>query len=195
MPDKELNASRRRFLQQLSGTTLALAAGSLGAFAAEQREERILHFEKKFTSNDNVNIAAIGLGIMGHNNLQTALKIPGVKLVAVCDLYDGRLVRAKELWGKDLFTTRDYRAILDRKDVDAVIISTTDHYHARITRDALQKGKHVYCEKPMVHRIAEGAGVVQAAANSKKVMQVGKYMRQFPYIKPVSSTNKNNGCT
>jgi predicted dehydrogenase len=110
---------------------------------------------------------------MGYNNIETALKVPGVKLLAVCDLYTGRLERAKELWGKDLFTTRDYRQVLDRKDVDAVIIATTDHYHARITRDALQKGKHVYCEKPMVHRIAEGAGVVAAARASNRVMQVG----------------------
>jgi predicted dehydrogenase len=173
MSQKNNENSRRKFLQQLGGTALALTAGTLSGLAAEEREQRILHWEKKISANDNINIAAIGLGIMGHNNLNTALKIPGVKLVAVCDLYDGRLTRAKELWGNDLFTTRDYRQILDRKDVDAVIISTTDHYHARITKDALQKGKHVYCEKPMVHRIAEGAGVVDAAQRSKKVMQVG----------------------
>ena len=174
MSHKDLQASRRKFLQQLSGTTLALAAGNLGALATPQeREERILFWEKKFSSNDTVNIAVIGLGIMGHNNLNTALKVPGVKLVGVCDLYDGRLTRAKEMFGKDLYTTRDYRQILDRKDIDAVIIATTDHYHARITKDALQKGKHVYCEKPMVHRIAEGASVVEAAQKSKKTMQVG----------------------
>lgn len=173
MSGKNTQASRRKFLQQLGGTTLALAAGNLGALAAEKREERILHYEKKITANDNINIGVIGLGIMGHNNVYTALKVPGVKLVAACDLYTGRLVHAKEMWGADLFTTQDYRALLDRKDIDAVIIATTDHYHARITKDALQKGKHVYCEKPMVHRIAEGAGVVEAAKASKKVMQVG----------------------
>ena len=174
MSGNKTQESRRKFLQQITGTALALTAGNLGALAAaEKREQRILHFEKKIMSNDNINIGVIGLGIMGHNNVDTALKVPGVKLVAACDLYTGRLTRAKELWGADLFTTRDYRELLNRKDIDAVIIAATDHYHARITRDALQKGKHVYCEKPMVHRISEGMGVVEAARASKKTMQVG----------------------
>lgn len=173
MAEKNTQASRRKFLQQLGGTTLALAAGNLTAFARETRDEQLLQWNRTFTSNDQVNIGVIGFGIMGHNNVDTALKVPGVKLVAVCDLYEGRLTRAKEMYGASLFTTRDYRSLLDRKDIDAVIIATSDHYHARITREALQKGKHVYCEKPMVHRIAEGAGVVEAAQQSKKVMQVG----------------------
>ena len=80
------------------------------------------------------------MGIMGNININTALKVPGVQLVAVCDLYDGRLDRARELYGKDLFVTNDYRKILDRKDIDAVIIATGDHWHARITKEALQKG-------------------------------------------------------
>lgn len=173
MSKKNTQASRRKFLQQLGGTALALTAGSFSALAKEEHEQRIIHWEKKIGSNDNVNVAIIGLGIMGHNNVNTALKVPGVKLVAACDLYDGRLTHAKELYGKDLFTTRDYRAVLNRSDVDAVIIATSDHYHARITKEALQKGKHVYCEKPMVHRITEGQDVVQAAQQSKKTMQVG----------------------
>jgi predicted dehydrogenase len=174
MPVKNTQASRRKFLQQISGTTLALAAGNLSSLAAaEQTKERIQQWEKKVSSNDNINIGMIGLGIMGYNNARTALNVPGVKVVAACDLYDGRLTRAKELWGNDLFTSRDYRALLDRKDIDAVFVSTSDHWHARITREALEKGKHVYCEKPMVHRIAEGDGVVEAASKSKKVMQVG----------------------
>lgn len=173
MSQKNTQASRRKFLQQLSGTALALTAGNLTALAKEEREQRILFWDKKIMANDQVNLAIIGLGIMGYNNVNTALKVPGVKLVAACDLYEGRLTHAKELFGSDLFTTRDYRQILDRKDVDAVIIATSDHYHARITKEALQKGKHVYCEKPMVHRIAEGTAVVEAAQMSKKTMQVG----------------------
>jgi predicted dehydrogenase len=79
----------------------------------------------------------------------------------------------KELYGNDLFTTKDYREILERKDVDAVIIATADYWHSRITIDALQKGKHVYCEKPMVHKFEQGWGVIQAHRASGKVMQVG----------------------
>ncbi|MEO6638836.1 MAG: Gfo/Idh/MocA family oxidoreductase [Ginsengibacter sp.] len=167
-------SSRRNFIRQITGTTLALSAGSLAAFAAEEKaEERIIQYQKNFSSNDKVNVAAIGMGIMGNNNVNTALKVPGVELVAACDLYTGRLQRAKELHGNDLFVTNDYRKILARKDVDAVIISTSDQWHARIAKEALQNGKHVYCEKPMVHYISEGAGVIAAQKASNKTMQVG----------------------
>ncbi len=79
----------------------------------------------------------------------------------------------KELYGKELFTTRDYREILERKDIDAVIIATSDNWHARISMDAMNKGKHVYCEKPMVHKISEGLEVIKTQQQTKKVMQVG----------------------
>jgi predicted dehydrogenase len=174
MQNKSQQPSRRNFIKQLTGTTLALGAGSIAAFAAgEKAEKRIIHYEKKITSNDRVNIAVIGLGIMGHNNLQTALKIPGIQFVAACDLYRGRLERVKEVYGNDIFLTTDYRKILDRKDIDAVIIATSDQWHARITKAALTSGKHVYCEKPMVHFISEGPGMIAAQKASNKTLQIG----------------------
>jgi predicted dehydrogenase len=174
MNPKKQSSSRRNFIKQITGTTLALGAGSLAAFAAEEKlEERIIQYQNRISANDRINVAVIGMGIMGSNNISTALKSPGVQLVAACDLYSGRLQRAKELYGSDLFVTNDYRKILDRKDIDAVIISTSDQWHARITKEALQKGKHVYCEKPMVHRIDEGLGVIKAQKASNKTMQVG----------------------
>jgi predicted dehydrogenase len=167
-------SSRRKFLQQLSASTALLAASPFASLANEEKmEERILEYQKPASANDTIRVALIGTGIQGHGDLGNALKIPGVELAAACDLYTGRLERMKEIHGKDLFTTRDYREILERKDIDAVIIATSDHWHARITTDALRKGKHVYCEKPMVHKISEGLGVIQAAKQSKKVMQVG----------------------
>src|SRR5690606_33075339 len=107
------------------------------------------------------------------NNLKSSLKVPGVKLVGVCDLYTGRLERAREVFGKNIFTTRNYREILDRKDVDAVIIATSDHWHDRISIDAMNKGKHVYCEKPMVHKLEEGEAVIATQKKTGKVFQVG----------------------
>jgi predicted dehydrogenase len=164
-------ASRRKFLQQLGGTSLLLASSPLASFAAKEKaEERILRYTKKFTANDQINVAVIGFGIQGHMDIGTAVKVPGVKMVAACDLYTGRLENAKELYGSDIFTTRNYLEILYRKDVDAVIIATSDQWHARITKDALKKGKHVYCEKPMVHYISEGMGVVEAARASKQII-------------------------
>ncbi|MEO8414197.1 MAG: Gfo/Idh/MocA family oxidoreductase [Ginsengibacter sp.] len=174
MQKKKQPSTRRNFIKHITGTTLAIGAGSLVSFAAEEKmEERIIHYQRKISLNDTIHVAVIGMGIMGNNNVNTALKVPGVQLVAACDLYTGRLERAKELHGKDLFVTNDYRKILDRKDVDAVIIATCDQWHARITKEALQKGKHVYCEKPMVHYINEGAGVIEAQKASNKIMQVG----------------------
>ncbi len=167
-------SSRRNFLKQITGTTLALGAGSLAAFATEEKaEEFIINYQKHFSSNDKINVAVIGMGIMGNNNAATAVKVPGVQLVAACDLYKGRLEHAKEIYGNNIFTTNDYRKILDRKDIDAVIIATCDQWHARITKAALLSGKNVYCEKPMVHYINEGHDVINARKASGKVMQVG----------------------
>jgi len=171
---KHLSSSRRKFLQQLGSTTLLLGAGSLGKISAEEKmEERVLQYSKPISASDKIRVAVIGSGIMGFNDIDTALKVPGIEIAAACDLYTGRLERMKELYGKDLYTTRDYREILDRKDVDAVIIATSDNWHARISTDAMNKGKHVYCEKPMVHKISEGAGVIKTQQQTKKVMQVG----------------------
>ena len=166
--------SRRKFLQKLGSASVLLTARPFHTLASkEQMEERIIRYEKKISSNDTVRIACIGMGIMGHNNLNSALKVPGVELVAVSDLYQGRLDRAREIFGTQLFTTRDYREILNRKDIDAIIVSTSDNWHARITTDALKAGKAVYCEKPFVHRIAEGLPLIQAQKSGKNIVQVG----------------------
>jgi predicted dehydrogenase len=113
------------------------------------------------------------MGIMGFNNAETSTQIPGVKFVAACDLYSGRLDHAKELYGKDLHTTKSYKEILDRPDIEAVIIATSDHWHDRISIEAMKKGKHVYCEKPMVHKLEEGAEVIATQKKTGKVFQVG----------------------
>jgi predicted dehydrogenase len=123
--------------------------------------------------NSNVQIALIGAGGMGMGDARNAQQIAGVKLVAVADIYDGRLQRARELWGDRIFTTRDHRQILARKDVDAVIIATPDHWHAQITREALAAGKDVYCQKPMVQKIEEGKPVIEAQQKSGRILQIG----------------------
>jgi predicted dehydrogenase len=168
------SATRRKFLQQLAATTLATAASPLSALTAQGKaEERILHYERAISPNDKIRLGVIGYGVQGHFDLATALKVPNVELAGICDLYTGRLDNAKEKFGKDLFTTRNYKELLDRPDIDAVIIATTDCWHARIALDALAKGKHVYCEKPMVYKIKEGHPVMAAAKKAGKVMQVG----------------------
>ncbi len=163
--------TRRKFLQTLGSSGSLLLAG-LPALADPKKVQTLLS-EVKVSANDKVRIALIGSGIIGHYDTETALKVPGVELVAVCDLYQGRLDRAKEKWGKDLFVTRHYKEILSRKDIDAVLVCTCDHWHDHITIDALKAGKHVYCEKPMVHHAEEGLAVVAAQKASGKVLQVG----------------------
>ncbi len=169
-------SSRRNFIQKIAtgvaGATLA--PGMLKAATANEGARSVaLKRNKIFSPNDHIQIAVIGAGGMGLADADTAITVPGVKLVAACDLYDGRLEDAKKRYGNDIFTTRDYREILQRKDIDAVIVATPDHWHKDISVDAMNSGKSVYCEKPMVHDVTEGSAVVEAQAKNKVVFQVG----------------------
>lgn len=163
------SSSRRNFLKKTSGAAAALAIGT--DLAAH--ETHILRSDVRISSNDKIRLGLIGAGIIGHYDIDTALKVPGTELVAVCDLYDGRLEYAREKWGASMFTTRNYLEVLARPDIDAVFICTPDHWHAQITIDALKAGKHVYLEKPMVQKIEDGHKIIDAQKKSGKVVQVG----------------------
>ena len=135
---KENQSSRKKFLQQIGAIGVASAAFPLSSLAAQQKsEERIMLYEKRVSVGEKIRLGVIGFGVQGHFDLATALKVPGVELAGICDLYTGRIENAKELYGKDLYTTRNYKELLDRADIDAVIIATTDVWHCRITLDAL----------------------------------------------------------
>lgn len=169
-----MKQNRRHFLKKLGATGAAAAISPL-AFAEESPNK---NFIERSNSSDlanetPINLALIGAGIMGTEDTNTALRHANVKLVAVCDLYKGRLDSAKQKWGDNLFVTQDYQEVLKRKDIDAVIIATPDHWHKQISIDAMNAGKHVYCEKPMVHSVKEGMDVVNAWKKSGKVMVVG----------------------
>ncbi len=138
------------------------------AIAAAQDEPA-----RRIGANDHIQIALIGAGGQGQGDTKTALQVPGVKLVAVADCYDGRLARSKELWGKDIFTTRDYNEILARKDIDAVIIGTPDHWHKQASVDAMKAGKDVYCEKPMIHLYSDGPEMIATARATNRIIQIG----------------------
>jgi predicted dehydrogenase len=124
-------------------------------------------------ANDHIQIALIGAGGQGQGDTKTAVQVPGVKLVAVADCYDGRLTHSKELWGDDIFTSRDYREVLARKDVDAVIVGTPDHWHKQVSVDAMKAGKDVYCEKPMIHVYADGPEMVETSHATNRILQIG----------------------
>jgi len=167
-------ASRRKFVKKLASGIIAASAPSI-LTAKEDTPITYLQAEKrkKFSNNDNINLGVIGMGIQGNYDLKAAIQVPGVKFVAACDLYQGRLDRTKEVYGKEIFTTRNYKELLARKDIDAVIIATADHWHDRISIEAMEAGKAVYCEKPMVHKIEEGLAVIKAEKETGMVYQVG----------------------
>ncbi len=165
--------SRRKFIKHLSSTAALLGVGPLAALAKDRETMELLQPEAHVSSNDKIRLACLGMGIMGFGDVNCALKVPGVELVAAADLYDGHLTRVKEIYGKQVFTTRDYREILQRKDIDAVIIATPDFWHDTMAIDAMNAGKAVYCEKPMVQQIEEGHQVIATQQRTKAVFQVG----------------------
>lgn len=168
------STTRRNFIQKFAAGVAGAAVAPVIANAGDsQAKIEFLKRAGKVSSADTINIALIGAGGMGLADANTAITVPGVKLVAACDLYDGRLADAKRIYGNDIFTTRDYKEIITRKDIHAVIVATPDHWHKDISVDAMNNGKAVYCEKPMVHSVSEGAAVVEAQNRNKVVFQVG----------------------
>jgi predicted dehydrogenase len=128
-------------------------------------------------ANDRINIGIIGVGVRGGGLLRQLVRMSQgpdskIQVVAVCDVYEKRKKQAQQL-SKAEFATLDYRELLDRKDVDVVIIATPDHWHAKMAMEAMDRGKDVYLEKPMTHTIEEARQVAQMAAQSKRVLQVG----------------------
>lgn len=123
--------------------------------------------------NDKIQIALIGCGGMGQGDAHTSTATGQTRLVAACDCYDGRLEHMREVYGKDIFTTRDYSEILTRRDIDAVIVGTPDHWHSQISIDAMKAGKDVYCEKPMVQHVDDGLPMVEAQRTTGRILQVG----------------------
>jgi predicted dehydrogenase len=169
------NSSRRSFITKLTKGVIGASIIPSVVDAKERQHviDDLVRSHSQYSANDQIQIGLIGSGGMGVANVNTAITVPGIKLVAVCDLYDGRLEEAKKRWGNHIYTTRNFRELLDRKDIDAVIIATPDHWHKDISVAAMNKGKHVYCEKPMVHDINEGAAVVAAQKQNKVVYEVG----------------------
>ena len=171
--------NRRNFLK-VAGTasTQALLASSLCGMAEQGQPGTLLkpaqqEPEKPVAANDHIQIALIGAGGQGQYDTKVAASVPGVKVVAAADCYDNRLAHCKELWGADILATRDYREILDRKDIDAVIIGTPDHWHKQASIDAMKAGKDVYCEKPMIHLYSDGPAMIETSQSTKRILQIG----------------------
>jgi predicted dehydrogenase len=154
--------TRRGFLSAAS--SVGLSAPLLGVQAPRHTSR---------SPNDKIQIALIGCGGMGQEDARSSVASGLTKVVAASDCYDGRLEHMKEQYGQDIFTTKHYEEILARPEIDAVIIGTPDHWHQKITLDALHAKKDVYCEKPMVQHVEEGLPVVQAQNRANRIVQIG----------------------
>jgi predicted dehydrogenase len=176
--------TRRSFVRSVASASVASTiASSLPAQEVHQLKTKF-ELPKESGPNDRIRIATIGMGIIGFIDTDTALKVPGIELVAAADLYEGRRTHAKEVFGSRVETYVDYREILARKDVDAVLICVPDHWHARMSIDAMKAGKAVYCEKPMIRVVEEGPAVIAAQKETKAVFQVGsQYASSILYDK------------
>ncbi len=170
--------TRRSFLQQSS----ALAAGTVFFSAFSRAPFRV-------SPSDQINIGAIGLNGMGWSDLSSALKVPGVNVVALCDVDNNVLdKRMKDLAAMKVDTSRvktyhDYRKLLEQKDIDAVIIGTPDHWHALIMIEACQAGKDVYVEKPCGNSIGECRAMIAAQKKYGRVVQVGQWQRSQQHFR------------
>jgi predicted dehydrogenase len=160
--------TRRDFVRLGAG---AMAAGA--AIKSTLLEPPTLSAQTGGANGRKIRFASIGTGIRGCDVLRSARKVSSGVLVGTADLYDMHQKAGLEAYGADVPTSRDYRSLLDRKDVDAVIVAVSDHLHRRIVLDCVAAGKDVYCEKPMSHNVADGQAMVAAVQAGKRIFQAG----------------------
>lgn len=130
--------------------------------------------------SDRMRVGVLGIGARAQGDAYSFSIVPGVELVAAADVYKDRLTRAKELFGEKLETTGDYRQILERKDIDAVLIGSPDHWHKNMIIEAMDAGKDVYCEKPMTYKIEEGFEIIEAEKRTGRILQIGSQWVNSP---------------
>ncbi len=180
MPEFTNNLSRRGFLQR------SLAALTVGAGLPAWYAQRVLAAEEdkkaedKKAAADRIGVGCIGIGSPASRGLAImgdAKGKKGVEILAVCDVEKDHLENAAKRVGGDPKKYDDFRALLDNKDIDAVLIATPDHWHALVAVEAMKKGKHVYCEKPLTLTIAEGIILTKVAKATGKAFQVGSQQR------------------
>lgn len=163
-----MNTTRRRFLKESAlslGAPLIVPASVLGKGGAT-------------APNDRVQLGCIGVGGMGTGNLNSFLQDPRVEVLGICDVDRKHRERALEIAKLgEAAGTGDFRELLARKDLDAVMIATPDHWHAIITAAAVRQGKDIYCEKPLAASIGEGRFVSNLVRNEKRVLQCGTWRR------------------
>lgn len=132
-------------------------------------------------ANDRIRIAGLGVGGRARLLVRYAKEQPNTEIVGVCDVYEPRRLEARQL-APAADMSDDYRRLLERKDIDAVIIGAPDHWHVPMTIDSVRAGKDVYVEKPLTRTVAEGEECIRAVADSKQIVQVGYQQRSWPHF-------------
>jgi predicted dehydrogenase len=163
--------TRRSFLETI-GSVGTVAAGTLAT----------LESARGYAANDTLSVACLGTGGRCMHLMKALAQVPGVRIAAVCDVYDAHLHEAQKLADSKAIASKHYREVLDHKDIDAVLIASPDHWHVPMSVDACEAGKDVYVEKPLTHDLTEGVAIVDAQDRSRKIVQVGMQQRSMPHI-------------
>ncbi len=173
-------SSRREFLGKVGAAAVGagLASTGLGAFAEPKTARR------RVMANDKIVLGLIGCGGMGAANMRNLMGHPEVEVAAVCDVDENRMAGdiadVEKKYGKKPEVFHDYRKMLERKEINAIIVGTPDHWHALNLVHACEAGKDAYCEKPISHNIMEANAMVGAARHFKRIVQVGTWQRSTP---------------
>ncbi|MBM3996930.1 MAG: Gfo/Idh/MocA family oxidoreductase [Planctomycetes bacterium] len=133
-------------------------------------------------ANERINIGLIGTGGRCRHLMPALAKVPNTRMIALCDVYEPNLELARRLAEANAATFRDYRDLLGRRDIHAVLIASPDHWHTPMTIDAMAAGKDVYVEKPLTHKMREGAEITAALAKHRRIVQIGTQQRSMPHI-------------
>lgn len=178
-----MSTNRRKFLQNASA--LALGASISPSIQTLASAFPTTGFPKAYSANDTLRIGLIGCKNMGWAGLSETIKHPGVDCIALCDvdsnILNNRAAELEKITGKKAILYKDYRKLLENKDIDAVIIGTPDHWHCLQMVHACQAGKDVYVEKPIGNSIEECNLMVAAAKRYNRVVQVGQWQRSDPH--------------
>jgi predicted dehydrogenase len=159
--------NRREFLKSMAGTSLLTAAA----------------YQRVVGANERVRVGFIGIGLIGKRHLLDFMAQPDVDIAAICEVYEPRLAEGVATAGGKPAAFKDFRKMLARNDIDAVVVSTPDHWHALMTIMACASGKDVYVEKPLTHVVREGQWMLAAARHNKSVVQVGTQQRSGAHYK------------
>jgi predicted dehydrogenase len=162
------NRTRRAFLRDSAVAGAAMAACGLAPAGV-------------LGANDRIRLGVLGAGGRARGVLRHFLKVPGVECVAVCDVFQPSAEEALEIAGANARSTTDYRRVLDRQDVDAVLIGSPDHWHRDMLVDSVRAGKDVFLEKPIMHTIEEGGEMVRSVEETGRVVQTGTQQRTWDH--------------